>query len=156
MFLTLPATAAFIFASGPIVRGVFQHGAFNAADTIRCAWALSAFSIGLPSYVLVKVLTPGFYARADTRTPVRYAIISVGVNIVLNLVLIPTLGDQRPAARHRDRLQRQCRHAVLDAPQARPFRAGCAAAPSDSAPAARLVDDGRSAVFPRADSRTLI
>jgi len=96
LFLTLPATAAFIFASEPIVRGVFQHGAFTADATYRCAWALSAFSIGLPSYVLVKVLTPGFYARADTKTPVRYAIISVGVNIALNLVLIPTLGTTGP------------------------------------------------------------
>lgn len=96
LFLTLPATAAFIFASEPLVRGVFQHGAFTPADTIRVAWALSAFSIGLPSYVLVKVLTPGFYARADTRTPVRYAIISVGVNIVCNLALIPTIGTVGP------------------------------------------------------------
>ena len=96
LFLTLPATAAFIFASEPIVRGVFQHGAFTADDTYRCAWALSAFSIGLPSYVLVKVLTPGFYARADTRTPVRYAIISVGVNIVCNIILIPTLQTSGP------------------------------------------------------------
>jgi putative peptidoglycan lipid II flippase len=96
LFLTLPATAAFIFASEPLVRGIFQHGAFKAADTIRVAWALSAFSLGLPSYVLVKVLTPGFYARSDTRTPVRYAIISVGVNIVGNLVLIPTIGINGP------------------------------------------------------------
>jgi putative peptidoglycan lipid II flippase len=96
LFLTLPATAAFIFASEPIVRGVFQHGAFTADATVRCAWALSAFSIGLPSYVLVKVLTPGFYARADTATPVRFAIISVVVNIALNLVLIPTLQTAGP------------------------------------------------------------
>lgn len=96
LFLTLPATAAFIFAAHPIVRGVFQHGAFTAADTTRVAWALSAFSVGLPSYVLVKVLTPGFYARADTRTPVRYAILSVGVNIVGNLILIPTIGTMGP------------------------------------------------------------
>jgi putative peptidoglycan lipid II flippase len=93
LFLTLPATMAFIFAAAPIVRGLFEHGAFTAEDTVRCAWALSAFSIGLPSYVLIKVLTPGFYARADTRTPVRYAMISVGVNLVGNLILIPTLGQ---------------------------------------------------------------
>ena len=96
LFLTLPATAAFIFASEPIVRGVFQHGAFTAEATYRSAWALSAFSIGLPSYVMVKVLTPGFYARSDTRTPVRYAIISVAVNIALNLILIPTLKTSGP------------------------------------------------------------
>jgi putative peptidoglycan lipid II flippase len=92
LFLTLPATAAFIFAAEPILRGLFQHGAFTARDTMLCGWALSAFSIGLPSYVLVKVLTPGFYARADTKTPVRLALFSVAVNLVGNLILIPTLG----------------------------------------------------------------
>jgi putative peptidoglycan lipid II flippase len=92
LFLTLPATAAFIFAAGPIISGLFQHGAFDANDAMLCGWALSAFSIGLPSYVLVKVLTPGFYARADTRTPVRLALWSVGVNLLGNLILIPLLG----------------------------------------------------------------
>lgn len=93
LFLTLPATAAFIIASEPIVRGLFQHGQFTAEDTIACAWALSAFSIGLPSYVLIKVLTPGFYAREDTRTPVKYATWSVGVNLIGNLALIPSLNQ---------------------------------------------------------------
>jgi len=92
LFLTLPATAAFIFAAGPIISGLFQHGAFDARDAMLCGWALSAFSIGLPSYVLVKVLTPGFYARADTKTPVRLALWSVGVNLLGNLILIPLLG----------------------------------------------------------------
>lgn len=91
LFLTLPAAAAFVFAAEPIVRGLFQHGRFTAEDSLLCGWALSAFSIGLPSYVLVKVLTPGFYARADTRTPVRFALWSVAINLVGNIVLIPTL-----------------------------------------------------------------
>ncbi|MBY9061410.1 murein biosynthesis integral membrane protein MurJ [Sphingomonas yunnanensis] len=91
LFLTLPATAAFVFAAEPIVRGLFQHGAFTGADSARSAQALAAFSLGLPSYVLVKVLTPGFYARADTRTPVRLALYSVALNLLGNLVLIPTL-----------------------------------------------------------------
>ena len=91
LFLTLPATAAFIFAAQPILKGLFEHGAFTARDTILCGWALSAFSIGLPSYVLVKVLTPGFYARADTKTPVRLALWSVAVNLAGNLILIPAL-----------------------------------------------------------------
>jgi len=92
LFLTLPATIAFVFASEPIIRGLFQHGHFSAVDSVRCSWALSAFSIGLPSYVLVKVLTPGYYARHDTKTPVRYAVQSVGVNLAGNLILIPVLG----------------------------------------------------------------
>ncbi len=96
LFLTLPATIAFIVAGEPIVRGLFEHGAFTADDTVKCAWALAAFSLGLPSYVLVKVLTPGFYAREDTKTPVRYATISIGVNLIGNLILIPTIGHVGP------------------------------------------------------------
>ena len=96
LFLTLPATVAFMVASEPIIKGLFQHGAFNSDATIACAWALSAFSIGLPSYVLVKVLTPGFYAREDTKTPVRYAMISVAVNLIGNLILIPTIKHVGP------------------------------------------------------------
>ena len=91
LFLTLPAMVALIVAAEPIVRGLFQYGHFDAADTVKCAWALAGFSIGLPSYVLVKVLTPGYYARHDTKTPVRYAIQSVGVNLLGNLILIPLL-----------------------------------------------------------------
>ena len=96
LFLTLPAMVALIVAAEPIVRGLFQYGQFDAADTRACAWALAGFSIGLPSYVLVKVLTPGYYARQDTRTPVRYAMWSVGVNIVGNIILIPLLGHVGP------------------------------------------------------------
>ena len=96
LFMTLPATVAFIVAAEPIIRGLFQHGAFTAEDTIRCGWALSAFSLGLPSYVLIKVLTPGFYAREDTKTPVRYATYSIGVNLIGNLILIPTIGHVGP------------------------------------------------------------
>jgi putative peptidoglycan lipid II flippase len=92
LFLTLPATIAFIFASEPIIRGLFHHGLFTEIDSIRCSWAISAFSLGLPSYVLVKVLTPGYYARHDTRTPVRYAVQSVGINLIGNIILIPIFG----------------------------------------------------------------
>jgi putative peptidoglycan lipid II flippase len=92
LFLTLPAAAAFIFAAEPIIKGLFQHGHFGAEDALQSGRALSAFSIGLPSYVLVKVLTPGFYARSDTKTPVRLAIYSVVINIVGNIILIPLLG----------------------------------------------------------------
>lgn len=96
LFLTLPATIAFIVAGESIIRGLFEHGAFTASDTVKCAWALAAFSLGLPSYVLVKVLTPGFYAREDTKTPVRYATLSIGVNLVGNLILIPLIGHVGP------------------------------------------------------------
>ena len=96
LFLTLPATVAFIVAAVPIMRGLFQFGQFGDAATHGSALALSAFSIGLPSYVLVKVLTPGYYARGDTRTPVRYALLSVALNLIGNVVLIPTVGHVGP------------------------------------------------------------
>lgn len=87
-FLALPAAVALVVSATPLVRGVFQHGAFTAFDTIGTAGALSAFSLGVPAYVLIKVLTPGFYARQDTKTPVRLAVISMLVNLVGNLTLI--------------------------------------------------------------------
>ena len=88
LLLTLPATAALMVSATPLIRGLLQHGVFTPADTIASARALAAFSLGLPAYVLIKVLTPGFYARADTRTPVRIALIAMLVNLLLNLVLI--------------------------------------------------------------------
>jgi len=96
LLLTLPAAAALIVCGGPIAAALFGYGKFDAGDVARTAEALAAFSIGLPSYILVKVLTPGFYARQDTRTPVRYAMISMGVNLVGNLVLIVPLQHMGP------------------------------------------------------------
>ena len=88
LLLTLPATAALMVSSTPLIRALLQHGAFDAHDTIASAQALAAFSLGLPAYVLIKVLTPGFYARSDTKTPVRIALVAMLVNLALNLVLI--------------------------------------------------------------------
>ncbi|WP_068077421.1 murein biosynthesis integral membrane protein MurJ [Novosphingobium lentum] len=87
-FLSLPAAIALVISAVPLVRGVFQHGAFTAVDTYGAAGALAAFSVGVPAYVLIKVLTPGFYARQDTKTPVRIAVISMLFNLVGNLTLI--------------------------------------------------------------------
>jgi putative peptidoglycan lipid II flippase len=88
LLLTLPACAALMVSAVPLIRGLLQHGAFTATDTIASAQALAAFSIGLPAYVLIKVLTPGFYARADTKTPVRIALVAMLVNLVGNLILM--------------------------------------------------------------------
>lgn len=91
LFLTLPAMVALIVAAEPIVRGLFQYGHFTPENAVKCSWALAGFSIGLPSYVLVKVLTPGYYARHDTKTPLRFALQSVAVNLGGNVILIPLL-----------------------------------------------------------------
>ena len=92
LLLTLPAAAALVVSALPIVRTLFEHGRFTPGDSLATAAALSAFSLGLPAYVLIKVLTPGFYARGDTKTPVRIAVASMLVNLVGNLVLIWPLG----------------------------------------------------------------
>ena len=97
LLLTLPACAALTISAVPLIRGLLQHGAFTATDTIATAQALAAFSLGLPAYVLIKVLTPGFYARSDTRTPVRIALIAMLVNLVGNLILIWPLAHVGPA-----------------------------------------------------------
>lgn len=96
LFFTLPATVALIACGAPIVAALFQHGAFKADDTVATAGALAAFSIGLPAYILVKVLTPGYYARSDTRTPVRFATIAIAINFVLNLAFIVPLQHLGP------------------------------------------------------------
>ena len=92
LLLTLPAAAALVVSALPIIRTLLEHGRFTASASIYCAQALACFSLGLPAYVLIKVLTPGFYARQDTRTPVRIAVASMLVNLVGNLVLIWSLG----------------------------------------------------------------
>ena len=92
LLLTLPAAAAFIASAEPIVATLFQHGRFDVVQSAATARVLAAFSLGLPAYVLIKVLTPGFYARSDTKTPVRIAVASMLVNLVGNLTLIWPLG----------------------------------------------------------------
>ncbi len=88
LLLTLPATFAFVVSAEPITRALFQQGAFSAEDAAKSAAALQAFSLGLPAYILIKVLTPGFHAMGDTRTPMRIALIAIAVNLVGNLTLI--------------------------------------------------------------------
>ncbi|MTJ84411.1 MAG: murein biosynthesis integral membrane protein MurJ [Telmatospirillum sp.] len=91
LLLTLPAAFAFLVIAHPIIAVLFERGSFSAVDTDAVTPALMAFALGLPAYVLVKVLTPGFFARHDTRTPVRVALASMIVNIVLNLILMRPL-----------------------------------------------------------------
>jgi putative peptidoglycan lipid II flippase len=88
LFFAMPATVALIVSALPIVHGVFEHGAFTPEDTLGTAAVLMAFSAGVPAYVLIKVLTPGFYARSDTKTPLRLALWSMLVNLIGNLILI--------------------------------------------------------------------
>ena len=88
LLLTLPATAAFVVLAHPIMTVLFQRGAFGPAEAEATAAALAAYAIGLPAFVLVKVLAPGFFAHHDTATPVKVAIAAMVTNLVLTLVLM--------------------------------------------------------------------
>ncbi|HEY0113428.1 MAG TPA: murein biosynthesis integral membrane protein MurJ [Allosphingosinicella sp.] len=92
MLLTLPAAVALAVTAGPIVAALFQGGKFTAEDAATTALVLSIIVAGLPAYVLIKVLTPGFYARKDMKMPVIIAATSLGIGVALNFVLIPVLG----------------------------------------------------------------
>ncbi len=92
LLLTLPAAAALCVVPGPIIQVLFERGAFSSADTGAVAAALTAFAIGLPASVLIRVFLPGFFAREDTRTPMIYAGISAAVNIAGSLSLFFVLG----------------------------------------------------------------
>jgi putative peptidoglycan lipid II flippase len=89
MLLCLPAAIALAVAAGPLCAALFQGGKFTAADASITATVLALIVLGLPAYVLVKVLTPGFYARQDTGTPVKIAGIVLAANVALNFLLIP-------------------------------------------------------------------
>jgi len=80
LLLTLPAAVALAVVPLPIIRVLFERGAFTAADSPPTAWALSAFAFGLPAFVLNKVLSPAYFAREDTRTPMNFALVNLAVN----------------------------------------------------------------------------
>ena len=88
MLLTLPAAAALVALAQPICATMFEYGKFSAQDTARTASALAWFSAGLPAYVLIRVLSPGFYAREDTKSPVYYGVASLVANTVLAIALV--------------------------------------------------------------------
>ena len=101
MLLTLPAAVALAVVPTEIVKGLFERGAFTTRDTPFTAYALAIFALGLPSFVMIKVFSPAYFAREDTKTPMRYATISLTANtlgsiglffLFRHLGLMPHLG----------------------------------------------------------------
>ena len=90
-FLMLPAALALIVLAEPLIAVLFQRGAFDARAVEATAAALRAFAVGLPAFMLIKALTPGYYAREDTATPVKIAGISAALNILFSLALMGPL-----------------------------------------------------------------
>ena len=84
----MPATVALVILAGPMLAALFQYGEFDAHDVAMSTRSLMAFALGLVAFMLIKVLAPGFYARKDTRSPVKYGIIAMGANTAMTLIFI--------------------------------------------------------------------
>ena len=89
--LSLPAAVGLALAAQPIIAALFERGAFDATATLKTAPTLAAYALGIPAFVLVKALAPGFFARGDTTTPVLIGLVTVAANIALNLALMGPL-----------------------------------------------------------------
>ncbi len=83
MMLTIPAMVAFLFIADPVVSVLFERGKFDANATEQTAIVLRAFAFGLPAFVAVKVFSPGFFADHDTKTPMKFGIITIIANTVM-------------------------------------------------------------------------
>ncbi|MFM2483182.1 murein biosynthesis integral membrane protein MurJ [Celerinatantimonas sp. YJH-8] len=90
--LGLPAMVGMMVLAGPMLRVLFMRGEFDQSDVSHAAASLIAYMSGLLFFMLIKVLAPGYYARQDTRTPVRYGIIAMLSNMLFNLILVLPFG----------------------------------------------------------------
>ena len=93
LLISLPSAVGLYILSIPIIHILFERGAFLAEDTLYTAQVLSIFSLGLPAYILTKVLVTCFFAREDTKTPLYVSVVSVIINVVLSLLLISTMRE---------------------------------------------------------------
>jgi putative peptidoglycan lipid II flippase len=90
LVLAMPATFGFIILAFPMAQTVYQHGKLTLSDAYEVSHTLTAFAIGLPAYILVKIFSTIFFAQEDTKTPVYVACMAVVVNFCLNLMLFRT------------------------------------------------------------------
>lgn len=88
VLIALPATIGLFMLAGPVLTTIFYGGQFDGADVAMAVPSLMAYSFGLTGFIFVKVLAPGFFARQDTRTPVRIGIIALVANMVLNVLIV--------------------------------------------------------------------
>lgn len=88
VFLGLPAAAGLFFLAQPMLTTLFQYDAFTTTDVDNATLSLMAYAIGLPAFILVKVLVPGFTSRQDMKTPVRIGVIAVVLNLVMSVILV--------------------------------------------------------------------
>ncbi|MEA5444751.1 murein biosynthesis integral membrane protein MurJ [Gammaproteobacteria bacterium AB-CW1] len=86
--VAVPAAVGLFCLAGPMLSTLFQYGEFTAHDTRMAAWSLMAYAFGLVGFTLVKVLAPGYFARQDTKTPVKAGVVAMVSNMVLNLAFV--------------------------------------------------------------------
>ena len=91
MLVGMPAALGLALLSEPLTASLFRYGKFTAEDTRMVSYALTAMSLGIPTFMLSKVLLPAFFARQDTRTPMRAAVITVAANVLLTIVIVTPL-----------------------------------------------------------------
>jgi putative peptidoglycan lipid II flippase len=91
LLITIPAAAGLAVLAAPILVTLFQYEAFQVDDVAMSALSLMAYALGLPAFIAVKVLAPGFFARQDPKTPVKVSLIAMGVNVILNLVFVGSM-----------------------------------------------------------------
>ncbi len=92
LILVIPATLALTCLAQPIIEVLFQRGAFGQNESNLVAKALMFYSFGLPAFVMVKVLEPGFFARSNTKTPMKIALICLVVNVLFNIIFFKPFG----------------------------------------------------------------
>ncbi len=97
LMLTLPAAVGLAVAAKPVMDVLFVRGAFSEHTAILAGHTLAAFALGLPVFALIKIFTPGFYARGDTVTPLKIGLAAVGLNLCLNLLFMHPLQAVGPA-----------------------------------------------------------
>jgi putative peptidoglycan lipid II flippase len=91
LLVGVPAGVVLAVMAGPMLSTLFQYGKFNGHSVLMASQSLAAFAIGITPFMLVKVLASGFYAKHDTKTPVKIGVIAMLANIVLNMALIGPL-----------------------------------------------------------------
>ncbi|MDD3518686.1 MAG: murein biosynthesis integral membrane protein MurJ [Chromatiales bacterium] len=97
MVIAVPAALGLVLLATPIFAALIQYREFTADDTRMAALSLMAYGAGLPAFILIKVLAPGYYSRQDTRTPMRIGIVAVVANMLLNvLVVVPWVWLELP------------------------------------------------------------
>jgi putative peptidoglycan lipid II flippase len=88
VLLALPATVGLVVLAGPLLATLFEYGKFTPVDTQMAGLSLVAYGLGLPAFLLIKVLAPGFYARQDMVTPVRIGVKAVLSNIAFKAAVV--------------------------------------------------------------------